>query len=117
MALAAIGLLAALAVPTVVNAATAAECQLAVAEVRAEVEAGSFSGRQAAKEQASLLGKLEAASESLAAGKSAGAVQKLNDVRLHVVTISGAGKLDAADAAAIVDDVDAAIACVNSISA
>ena len=107
----------AFAVPHAVQASTASECQGQIDALATATDAATFAGRQAEKEEAGLLGKLNGASAALAAGKTLNAAQKLTDFRSHVVTIGEAGKLDSTDAATLAGLADDAIACVNSIGA
>lgn len=108
-------LLVAVAVPPAAQAATAAECQAQIDALATATDAATFGGRQAEKEEAGLLGKLNGASTALAAGKTLSAAQKLTDFRSHVVTIGEAGKLDSTDAATLVRLADDAITCVTTI--
>ena len=110
-------LLFALAVPPAVSAATAEECQTQIQGLATATDSATFIGKNAAKEEAGLLGKLDGASQALAAGKLADTVKKLTDFRSHAVTIGEAGKLDSTDAATLVGLTDDAIACVTSIGA
>ena len=110
-------LAAALLAPSAVSAATVTECEQQLASLRTQVDASTFSGRNAAKEEAGLLGKLQAASDALAAGKYTNSVTKLGDFIEHTSTIAAAGKLDATQAAALVAGANDAIVCVSSIGA
>lgn len=112
-----VALLCAVAVPPAVSAATASECQTAIDELRTATADATFIGKNAEKEEAGLLRKLDGASEALAAGKFDDAVKKLTDYRFHAVTIAEAGKLDPGDAAVLTQLADDAIACVGSIGA
>lgn len=62
--------------------------------------------------------KVEAAEAKLADGKTADAVQKLEDIRATAVALSTAAKpkLDSTDADAIIASIDAAEACIRSVS-
>jgi hypothetical protein len=110
-------LAATLLMPAVASATTVDECQAAITSLAAQTEAATFIGKNAAKEVAGLVRTLAGASETLAAGKLDNTVTKLTDYRLHAEKLGQDGKLDATDAAALLQSTDAAIACVQSIGA
>ena len=103
------------AAPT--GAASVGECQGEIDALQAATSEAIFTGQNAEKNQAGLLGKLDAAAAALAAGKNADAIQKLTDFRAKVVTLNEQGKIDPDDAAALIRGADEAIACIQSIGA
>ena len=107
-------LVAALVVPVAaVSAATPAECSAQIDQLRGEVAAASFTN---AKDRATIDAKLVGAQQKLAQGKPADAIEKLVDARVRVEQLGTAGKLDSAQAGALVAGIDSAIACAQSIS-
>ena len=97
------------------SATTVAECQDQIASLRAATADDSvttFNTKNAAKEEAGLLVKLDAASAALPK-KPGTAVQKLTDYRDHVAKITSDGKLSSS--ADLVGGANAAIACVQTI--
>ncbi len=110
-----LALTAALAVPGTASATTIEDCQSQISALRTDTAAVTTFAN--AKDQAGLLAKLDAASAALAAGKNAGAVNKLTDVRTKVQTLGATGKLAAEDAARLDAAAAAAIGCIESIGA
>jgi hypothetical protein len=98
-----------------VAAESVADCQARIEALRAATESATFSGRNAAKEQTGLLGKLDSASSKLAQGKFEDAIQSLTQFRDKVTTLQGQGKIDPDDANALIAGADDAIACVQSL--
>ncbi len=99
----------------VASASTVADCEAQIAALQAQTASADFLGRQAAKDEAGLVGKLGEADAKLDQGKLADAQQKLEDYRDRVGTLAATGKLDATDASALIEGADAAIACVQAI--
>ncbi len=108
-------LVAAVALPSSAAAATTDDCQAQISALRADTAAVTTFAN--AKDQTAALGKLDNASAALAAGKNAGAVQKLTDFRTKVQAVGSAGKLAAEDAARLDAEAAAAIGCIESIGA
>ena len=108
-------LLVAFAAPSAANAATAEACQTQIDALATATDSATFIGKNAEKEEAGLLRTLAGASETLAAGKLADTVKKLSDFRIKAVAHGEDGKLNPADAEALVQLTDDAIACVTSI--
>lgn len=94
-----------------------AECDADIAAVEQAVGEVTFLGRQADKDRAGLLGKLEDAQVKLDEGKFADAIGKLTDFRETVIALRDAAKpkLSADDAQKLLDAVDVAIACTNAL--
>ena len=100
-----------------IAAATVAECDAGIDAVRSAVGGVTFLSRQAAKDEAGLLTKLDAAQAKLDEGKFEDAVQKLIDFKNAVIALRDAGKpkMSAEDAQTLLDAADAAIACIGGI--
>lgn len=75
-------------------ALTAAECQAGIDALRADTAEATFIGRNAAKDEAGLVGKLDEASAKLSLAKYADAVRKLGDFETKVASLLAAGKLE-----------------------
>jgi hypothetical protein len=95
------------------------DCDDELGALRSAIDGARFSGKNAATDEGNLLGKVGAAEAKLAQGKTADAIQKLEDIRATVVALSTAAKpkLDATDADAINEAVDAAEVCIRSLTA
>jgi Tfp pilus assembly protein PilF len=101
----------------VASASRVADCEAQIAALQDQTTSANFLGRQAAKDEAGLVAKLSEADAKLDQGKLADAQLKLEDYRSRVETLAASGKLDATDAAALMEGADAAIACVQTIGA
>ena len=110
-----LGLIATLAVPGTATATTVDDCQVQISGLRADTAAVTTFAN--AKDQAGLLGKLDAAAAALAAGKNADAVRKLTDVRTKAQSLGATNKLAAEDAARLEGAAAAAIGCIEPTSA
>ena len=97
------------------GAATVQDCQAQIDTLRVQTQGATFIGQNATKDQAGLLGKLDAASTALAAGKNADAIQKLTDFRTKVAQLDAQGKIGHEDAVVLIQGADAAIACVQGL--
>ena len=86
-----------------------------LADLRAATADATFIGKNAAKDEAGLIGKLDSASAKLGEGKNADAIQSLNDFRDKVIMLNAQGKIDPEDAAALIAGADDAIACINGL--
>ena len=97
------------------SATTVQQCQAQIADLRAATAddaVTTFTSKQAAKEEAGLLVRLDAASTGLPK-KPGTAVQKLADYRDHVAKITSDGKLSSS--ADLVGGANSAIACIQAI--
>ena len=97
---------------------TASSCQAELETLRAAIDGATFTGKNASTNRANLRLKADEAQAKLADGKAADAIQKLENIRTTVVALStpdvnGKTKLDPEDAAAIIEAVNAAEACIN----
>jgi hypothetical protein len=111
----AVAALAALVTPSAAPAATTEDCQASIATLVDDL--GSAESEFAnVKDRTGLLGKADAASRALAAGKPADAVQKLTDIRAKLAQLSSAAKLPADDAARMDAEAAAAIRCIQEIA-
>ena len=76
------------------GATTYQDCQALITGLRADTEAVVITGKNAAKDRAGLLGKLDNASTALERGKLCGAIQKLNDFRNKVNQLIASGNIN-----------------------
>ena len=97
------------------HAQTIEECQADIVELRTQTLSTSFTGQNAAKDQAGLVGKLDSASAKLSQGKFQDALANLQSFRTKVVTLEQQGKISPADATALIAGADEAIACVQGL--
>jgi len=99
------------------QAQTLEECQ-EIAALRLETEnATIFLGKNAAKDEAGLLLKLDNANAKLVEGKYADASQKLTDFRNTVIALDAGGKVDPVDASELIAGANEAIAYVEGLGA
>ena len=91
------------------------QCQVEIANLRTATADATFIGKNAEKDEAGLIGKLDSASAKLGEGKNADAIQSLNDFRDKVIMLNAQGKIDPEDAAALIAGADDAIACINGL--
>ena len=104
------------------NASMVQDCQTLIAALRADTEAVVLTGKNADKNRAGLLGKLDAASADLAKGKLCGAISKLSDFRDKVNQLIASGSINNDPAVGVtgqdlVNDATAAIACIEGLVA
>ena len=88
----------------------------AIADLRAATLNATFSGQNAAKDQAGLIGKLDSATKKLAEGKNQDALANLTSFRDKVATLAAQGKVSQADADALVARANEAISCVQGLT-
>ena len=91
------------------------ECQADIAALKVQTQNATFIGQNAAKDQASLIGKLDSASAKLSQGKFQDALANLQSFRAKVVALDQQGKIDHEDALALIAGADEAIACVQGL--
>ena len=101
------------------HASASQDCQSSITELRAATEVVTITGKNAAKDRAGLLAKLDNASNSLARGKLCDAIRKLTDFRDKVNQLIVAGKINTDPAAGVtgqdlVSGADEAIACIQA---
>ena len=104
------------------SASTISECQALIASLRADTETVVITGKNADKNRAGLLGKLDAASLDLDRGKFCGSLRKLTDYRDKVNQLIASGSINQDPAAGVtgqdlIDGVNESIACVESLIA
>ena len=104
------------------TASTVQDCAGLIGALRADTEAVVITGKNAAKDEAGLLGKLDAASADLSRGKLCGAIRKLSDFRNKVNQLIAAGKINNDPAVGVtgqdlVNDATAAIDCIQAQAA
>ena len=97
-------------------------CQALIDALRGETEAVLLTGRQADKNRAGLLGKLDNATNDLSRGKLCGAIQKLTDFRNKVNQLIASGSINTDPSVGVtgqdlVDGANEAIACIQSQAA
>jgi hypothetical protein len=97
------------------QAQTVDECQADIAALRVQTQSATFTGQNAVKDQAGLVGKLDSASAKLSQGKFTDALANLQSFRTRVVTLDQQGKISHTDALALIVSADEAIACVQGL--
>jgi hypothetical protein len=98
------------------QAETLTDCQAKIAALRLETDnATTFLGKNAAKDEAGLLLKLDNANAKLVEGKDLDAIQKLTDFKNAVIALEAGGKIDSVDAAELLAGADDAIACITAL--
>src|ERR671920_1310860 len=91
------------------------ECQADIAALKVQTQNATFTGQNAAKDQAGLAGKLDSASAKLEQGKFQDTLANLQSFRAKVVALDQQGKIDHEDALALIAGADEAIACVQGL--
>ena len=109
-------------VPSQVTASTISECQAIIAGLRAETTGVAISGKNAEKNRAGLLDKLDNASFELDRVKLCDAIRKLTDFRNKVNQLIASGSINTDPSAGVtgqdlVDGANEAIICVQSLVA
>jgi heme-binding NEAT domain protein len=104
------------------HATTITEIQASIANLKAKTQTVAITGRQADKDLAGLLGKLNEATLKVDQGKFCDAIQKLNDFKARVNQLIVAGKINQDPAAGttgqeVLADADASIALINNLIA
>ena len=100
------------------QAETLTDCQAEIAALKLETEnATTFLGKNAVKDEAGLLLKLDNANAKLVEGKYADASQKLTDFRNTVIALDVGGKVDPVDASELIAGANEAIAYVEGLGA
>lgn len=100
------------------QAETLTDCQAEIAALKLETEnATTFLGKNAVKDEAGLLLKLDNANAKLVEGKYADAGQKLTDFRSSVIALDAGGKVDPVDASELIAGANEAIVCVEGLGA
>jgi type II secretory pathway component HofQ len=97
------------------HAQTVDECQADIAALRVQTQNATFIGQNAAKDQASLIGKLDSASAKLSQGKFQDALANLQSFRAKVVALDQQGKIAHEDALALTAGAEEAIACMQGL--
>jgi len=96
-----------------------AQCEASIAELRTATEGVVITGKNAEKDRAGLVGKLDNASASLSRGKLCDAIRKLTDFRTKVNQLIAAGKINSDPTVGttgqdLVDGANEAIACIEA---
>ena len=97
------------------QAQTLVECQAEIAALKGQTANATFNGQNAAKDEASLIGKLDSASVKLERGKYDDALANLQSFRAKVDTLDQQGKIVDKDALELKNGADKAIACVQGL--
>ena len=102
-----------------ISAGTVSDCQAPIADLRADTALVVLTGKQAEKNRAGLIGKLDNASAALNRGKLCDAISKLTDFRTKVNQLILSGSINNDPNAGVtgqdlVDGADAAIACIQA---
>ena len=98
------------------------DCQGLIDALRADTQTVVLTGRQADKNRAGLLGKLDNASTDLSKGKLCGAIQKLTDFRNKVNQLIASGSINNDPSLGVtgqdlVNQANDAIACIQAQAA
>ena len=104
------------------SASTVQDCAGLIAALRADTAGVVITGKNAEKNRAGLLGKLDAATADLGKGKLCGAIQKLDDFRVKVNQLIASGSINNDPAVGVtgqdlVNDATAAIDCIQAQAA
>ena len=104
-----------------VNARAMQDCQGLIAGLRADTAAVVITGKNAEKDRAGLLNKLDGAANALAGGKFCTAIQKLIDFRDKVNQRIANGSINSDPNVGVtgqnlVDDANEAIACIQGLA-
>jgi len=112
----AVAIVALFAVTSVARAQSPFEgCQAQITELQSLTASATFTGKNAAADQAGLIQRLTDAQVKINEGKPADAVVKLSQFRDKAATLAATGKLNPDQAAVLVSGADQAIACVQSL--
>ena len=103
--------------PAGAKAQTVSECQAQISALQTASQGVTIAGRQADKDRAGLVGKLQSASIELDKVKLCDAIKKLNDYKVKVQDLISAGRVDPADGQELLAGADAAIACITGLGA
>jgi hypothetical protein len=97
------------------QAQTMQECQAKITDLRATTLAAQTSTNE--KDWAGLIGKLDSAGAKLSQGKTQDALINLTSFRDKASTLAAQGKLEQAEADALISGADDAIACLEGMQA
>ena len=101
-------------VPAGAAMAQSSDCQMQIVNLRSASQTVAISGKNADKDRAGLVGKLDSAAAELSNGKNADAVRKLSDFRFKVEQLVAAGRISSADAGSLTEQADSAISCISA---
>jgi hypothetical protein len=91
------------------------DCQTKIADLRTATQTAPITGKNAEKDRAGLVGKLDNAAADLAAGKNSDAIQKLDDFIRKVAQLRDAAKIAIGDAGSLVAAANDAILCIEAL--
>jgi len=102
------------------KASPSSECLALIAALRTETEGVVIVGKNAEKNRAGLLAKLDGASRDLDRGKLCGAIGKLNDFNQKVNQLIASGSINGDPTVGttgldLIEDSNAAIACIQAL--
>jgi hypothetical protein len=97
------------------QAQTLGECQAKINDLRTATLSANFTGQNAAKDQAGIIGKLDSANAKLSQGKFLDARTNLERFRAKVEDLDQQGKIDHEDAVALIAGANEAIARVQDL--
>lgn len=97
------------------SAATVADIDLMIDALKFDTQATEFFGQNAAKDEAGLLGKLTNAKTKLSQGKFADAIQKVQEYRDKVFTLSSSGKIDSLAAPGLIQQANEIISALQQL--
>jgi len=109
------GLLALLLAPGAALATTVTECHAQIESLKAATAAATFTGQNAAKDEASMLSKLGNAELKLDQAKFADAIQKMTDYKSKVSQLAAAKKMASGEAQDLINGADDIIRCIQSL--
>jgi hypothetical protein len=107
-----VAVLSVLTITVPVGAQAVTDCQATITALRDATTSATFLGKNAAKDQSGLLGKLDSATTKLALGKVTDASKVLTDFRVKVETLQMQGKITPIDAEVLIARANEAIACL-----
>ena len=99
------------------SASTVQDCQALIAALRADTQTVIIVGKNAEKNRAGLLGKLDDASVAINSGKLCSAIRKLNDFRVKVNQLIASGSINTDPAVGVTgqDLVNQATEAINCV--
>jgi len=101
---------------TAAYAQSISECQALITALRVNTEAASIEGKNAEKDFAGLVGKLNEAALKLDQAKFCDAIIKLNDYKARVQQLASAGRLTFEAADQLTGGADKAITCIVNLT-
>jgi hypothetical protein len=97
------------------KATTISECQAQISALQTPTQGLTITSRQAEKDRAGLVGKLQSASLELDKAKFCDAIKKLNDYKVKVEALISSGSIEAVEGQELLAGADAAIECITAL--